>query len=143
MDRSLFSSHLLQFEELCLVNSSCLILCKTPAIRAPLHNARVRLEFILDNLSFDFNFLHPTPFSYEVNPVLKPLNAEDPAKPYRHKPGSVISVEVMQQMLTGTALHTHFLRQQGLCQRVQQLVPWVLTACCRQTTSAQPEPDTL
>uniref|UniRef100_A0A7M4FHN9 Plexin-B1 n=1 Tax=Crocodylus porosus TaxID=8502 RepID=A0A7M4FHN9_CROPO len=93
MDRSLFSSHLLQFEELCLVNSSCLILCKTPAIRAPLHNARVRLEFILDNLSFDFNFLHPTPFSYEVNPVLKPLNAEDPAKPYRHKPGSVISVE--------------------------------------------------
>ncbi|KYO26306.1 plexin-D1 [Alligator mississippiensis] len=82
-----------QFEELCLVNSSCLILCKTPAIRAPLHNARVRLEFILDNLSFDFNFLHPTPFSYEVNPVLKPLNAEDPAKPYRHKPGSVISVE--------------------------------------------------
>uniref|UniRef100_A0A7M4FID7 Plexin-B1 n=1 Tax=Crocodylus porosus TaxID=8502 RepID=A0A7M4FID7_CROPO len=82
-----------EFEELCLVNSSCLILCKTPAIRAPLHNARVRLEFILDNLSFDFNFLHPTPFSYEVNPVLKPLNAEDPAKPYRHKPGSVISVE--------------------------------------------------
>uniref|UniRef100_A0A8C3FQ00 Plexin-B1 n=1 Tax=Chrysemys picta bellii TaxID=8478 RepID=A0A8C3FQ00_CHRPI len=27
------------------------------------------------------------------NPILKPLNAEDPAKPYRHKPGSVISVE--------------------------------------------------
>lgn len=38
------------------------------------------------------------PFSYEVNPILKPLNAEDPAKPYRHKPGSVISVEVMQQI---------------------------------------------
>uniref|UniRef100_A0A8B9QMA2 IPT/TIG domain-containing protein n=1 Tax=Apteryx owenii TaxID=8824 RepID=A0A8B9QMA2_APTOW len=33
------------------------------------------------------------PFSYEVNPILKPLNSEDPAKPYRHKPGSVISVE--------------------------------------------------
>lgn len=37
------------------------------------------------------------PFSYEVNPILKPLNAEDPAKPYRHKPGSVISVEVRQK----------------------------------------------
>uniref|UniRef100_A0A669P0E3 Plexin-B1 n=1 Tax=Phasianus colchicus TaxID=9054 RepID=A0A669P0E3_PHACC len=82
-----------QFEEPCLVNSSYLILCKTPAINLLLRSVRVKLEFILDNLSFDFNSLHPMPFSYEVNPILKPLNAEDPAKPYRHKPGSVISVE--------------------------------------------------
>ncbi|XP_027556408.1 plexin-B1 [Neopelma chrysocephalum] len=82
-----------QFEEPCLVNSSYLILCKTPAINLLLRSVRIKLEFILDNLSFDFNSLHPMPFSYEVNPVLKPLNAEDPAKPYRHKPGSVISVE--------------------------------------------------
>uniref|UniRef100_A0A8C3V3A6 Plexin-B1 n=1 Tax=Catharus ustulatus TaxID=91951 RepID=A0A8C3V3A6_CATUS len=77
----------------CLVNSSYLILCKTPAINLLLRTVRIKLEFILDNLSFDFNSLHPMPFSYEVNPILKPLNAEDPAKPYRHKPGSVISVE--------------------------------------------------
>ncbi|NXT20857.1 PLXB1 protein, partial [Syrrhaptes paradoxus] len=82
-----------QFEEPCLVNSSYLILCKTPAINLLLQSVRIKLEFILDNLSFDFNSLHPMPFSYEVNPILKPLNAEDPAKPYRHKPGSVISVE--------------------------------------------------
>ncbi|XP_036246767.1 plexin-B1 [Molothrus ater] len=82
-----------QFEEPCLVNSSYLILCKTPAINLLLRSVRIKLEFILDNLSFDFNSLHPMPFSYEVNPILKPLNAEDPAKPYRHKPGSVISVE--------------------------------------------------
>nr|XP_010301969.1 PREDICTED: plexin-B1 isoform X2 [Balearica regulorum gibbericeps] len=82
-----------QFEEPCLVNSSYLILCKTPAINLLLRSVHVKLEFILDNLSFDFNSLHPMPFSYEVNPILKPLNAEDPAKPYRHKPGSVISVE--------------------------------------------------
>uniref|UniRef100_A0A8C0JAX5 Plexin B1 n=1 Tax=Chelonoidis abingdonii TaxID=106734 RepID=A0A8C0JAX5_CHEAB len=82
-----------QFEELCLINSSYLILCKTPAINLLLRIVQVKLEFILDNLSFDFKSLHPTPFSYEVNPILKPLNAEDPAKPYRHKPGSVISVE--------------------------------------------------
>uniref|UniRef100_A0A8C2TY34 Plexin-B1 n=1 Tax=Coturnix japonica TaxID=93934 RepID=A0A8C2TY34_COTJA len=82
-----------QFEEPCLVNSSYLILCKTPAINLLLRSVHIKLEFILDNLSFDFNSLHPIPFSYEVNPILKPLNAEDPAKPYRHKPGSVISVE--------------------------------------------------
>uniref|UniRef100_K7FZP4 Plexin-B1 n=1 Tax=Pelodiscus sinensis TaxID=13735 RepID=K7FZP4_PELSI len=82
-----------QFEELCLINSSYLILCKTPAINLLLRIGQVKLEFILDNLIFDFNSLHPTPFSYEVNPALKPLNTEDPAKPYRHKPGSVISVE--------------------------------------------------
>uniref|UniRef100_G1N7G7 Plexin-B1 n=1 Tax=Meleagris gallopavo TaxID=9103 RepID=G1N7G7_MELGA len=82
-----------QFEEPCLVNSSYLILCKTPAINLLLRSVHIKLEFILDNLSFDFNSLHPMPFSYEVNPILKPLNAEDPAKPYRHKPGSVISVE--------------------------------------------------
>uniref|UniRef100_A0A8B9GFL3 Plexin-B1 n=1 Tax=Amazona collaria TaxID=241587 RepID=A0A8B9GFL3_9PSIT len=81
------------FEEPCLVNSSYLILCKTPAINLLSRSVRIKLEFILDNLSFDFNSLHPMPFSYEVNPILKPLNAEDPAKPYRHKPGSVISVE--------------------------------------------------
>ncbi|KAF2988052.1 hypothetical protein EK904_005428 [Melospiza melodia maxima] len=82
-----------EFEEPCLINSSYLILCKTPAINLLLRSVRIKLEFILDNLSFDFNSLHPMPFSYEVNPILKPLNAEDPAKPYRHKPGSVISVE--------------------------------------------------
>ncbi|NXL84499.1 PLXB1 protein, partial [Alectura lathami] len=82
-----------QFEEPCLINSSYLILCKTPAINLLLRSVHIKLEFILDNLSFDFNSLHPMPFSYEVNPILRPLNAEDPAKPYRHKPGSVISVE--------------------------------------------------
>ncbi|NWJ07544.1 PLXB1 protein, partial [Crypturellus undulatus] len=82
-----------QFEEPCLINSSYLILCKTPAINLLLQSVHIKLEFILDNLSFDFNSLHPMPFSYEVNPILKPLNSEDPAKPYRHKPGSVISVE--------------------------------------------------
>uniref|UniRef100_A0A8B9N3M2 Plexin-B1 n=1 Tax=Accipiter nisus TaxID=211598 RepID=A0A8B9N3M2_9AVES len=64
-----------------------------PSITLLLRSVHIKLEFILDNLSFDFNSLHPMPFSYEVNPILKPLNAEDPAKPYRHKPGSVISVE--------------------------------------------------
>ncbi|CAJ0924921.1 unnamed protein product [Ranitomeya imitator] len=82
-----------QFEELCQVNSSFLLLCKTPAIN-PLHwNARVDVEFILDNLHFNFTVINSAPFIYVPDPVLRHLNAEDPAKPYRHKPGSVISVE--------------------------------------------------
>ncbi|KAM4721609.1 plexin-B1 [Rhinophrynus dorsalis] len=82
-----------QFEELCQINSSFLLLCKTPAIK-PLHwNAKVDVEFILDNLHFDFNVINSASFTYEPDPVLKELNAEDPVKPYRHKPGSVISVE--------------------------------------------------
>ncbi|XP_063147479.1 plexin-B1 [Candoia aspera] len=82
-----------QFEEPCEVNSSNLILCKTPAIKPLSHSIQVKLEFVLDNLSFDFNAFHPTGFSYEVDPFLKPLNTEDLTKPYRHKPGSIISVE--------------------------------------------------
>ncbi|XP_077180940.1 plexin-B1 [Paroedura picta] len=82
-----------QFEEPCEVNSSNLILCRTPAIKSRPPSAQVKLEFVLDNLSFDFNSLHPSRFSYEVDPILKPLNADDHTKPYRHKPGSVISVE--------------------------------------------------
>uniref|UniRef100_A0ABM5FJ05 Plexin-B1 n=1 Tax=Pogona vitticeps TaxID=103695 RepID=A0ABM5FJ05_9SAUR len=82
-----------QFEEPCEVNSSSLILCKTPAIQQLPHSIQVKVEFVLDNLVFDFSSFHPTGFSYEVDPVLKPLNTEDQSKPYRHKPGSVISVE--------------------------------------------------
>lgn len=82
-----------QFEEPCEVNSSNLILCRTPAIKPLSHSIQVKLEFVLDNLSFDFSSLHPAGFSYEVDPFLKPLNTEDHSKPYRHKPGSVISVE--------------------------------------------------
>uniref|UniRef100_A0A8C5SYS9 Plexin B1 n=1 Tax=Laticauda laticaudata TaxID=8630 RepID=A0A8C5SYS9_LATLA len=82
-----------QFEEPCQVNSSNLIVCKTPAIKPLSHSIQVKLEFVLDNLSFDFNAFHPTGFSYEVDPFLKPLNTDDITKPYRHKPGSIISVE--------------------------------------------------
>uniref|UniRef100_A0A670K6W7 Plexin-B1 n=1 Tax=Podarcis muralis TaxID=64176 RepID=A0A670K6W7_PODMU len=81
------------FEEPCEVNSSSLILCKTPAIKQLSPSVQVKLEFVLDNLSFDFNTVHPRGFSYEVDPVLHPLNMDDHTKPYRHKPGSVISVE--------------------------------------------------
>ncbi|XP_072510852.1 plexin-B1 isoform X3 [Notamacropus eugenii] len=81
------------FEEPCHINSSQLLVCRTPAIPGLPGGTWVQLEFILDNLLFDFATLHPTRFSYEANPILRPLNMEDPSSPFRHKPGSVLSVE--------------------------------------------------
>uniref|UniRef100_A0A8C5R5T8 Plexin-B1 n=1 Tax=Leptobrachium leishanense TaxID=445787 RepID=A0A8C5R5T8_9ANUR len=82
-----------QFEEVCQINSSSLLFCKTPAINPLRCNSRIEVEFILDNLHFNFSAINSAPFTYEPDPVLTQLNAEDTAKPYRHKPGSVISVE--------------------------------------------------
>uniref|UniRef100_A0A9L0SCF1 Plexin B1 n=1 Tax=Equus caballus TaxID=9796 RepID=A0A9L0SCF1_HORSE len=81
------------FEEPCHVNSSQLITCRTPALPVLPEDPWVRVEFILDSLVFDFATLNPTPFSYEADPTLQPLNPEDPTTPFRHKPGSVLSVE--------------------------------------------------
>ncbi|XP_072552156.1 plexin-B1 isoform X2 [Salminus brasiliensis] len=82
-----------QIEERCTVNSSTLLLCPTPELGPEARHAAVSVHFLLDNLSFDFESVSGSPFSYELNPILHPLNRGDPSKPYRHKPGSIISVE--------------------------------------------------
>ncbi|XP_076132287.1 plexin-B1 [Alosa pseudoharengus] len=83
-----------QFEERCAVNSSSLILCGTPAVGPEALHAQVKVDFLLDNVLFSFGAVSGgDTFSYEQNPVLRPLNQHDPSKPYRHKPGSIISVE--------------------------------------------------
>ncbi|KAG7478390.1 hypothetical protein MATL_G00080030 [Megalops atlanticus] len=82
-----------QFVERCEVNTSSLILCRTPAVDAQVRQARVRVEFLLDNLRLDFASVSGSVFSYELNPTLHPLNQHNPSKPYRYKPGSIISVE--------------------------------------------------
>ncbi|XP_029580466.1 plexin-B1-like isoform X2 [Salmo trutta] len=82
-----------QFETSCAVSSSSLMLCPTPAVGTEAHHARVKVDFLLDNLHFDFNSVGSGAFSYELNPRLYPLNQNDPSKPYHHKPGSIISVE--------------------------------------------------
>ncbi|KAK2509507.1 hypothetical protein MC885_005673 [Smutsia gigantea] len=81
------------FEEPCRVTSSQLIMCPTPALPGLPTDPWVQVEFIFDNLVFDFTTLSPTAFSYEADPTLQPLNPEDPTRPFRHKPGSVLSVE--------------------------------------------------
>ncbi|XP_076870268.1 plexin-B1 [Brachyhypopomus gauderio] len=84
------------FEERCEVNTSSLLLCRTPAVSSQVIGAVVRVEFLLDNLRVDFNSVSQSPFTYEPNPTLHPLNYRDPSathQPFRYKPGSVISVE--------------------------------------------------
>uniref|UniRef100_A0A672SKH9 Plexin-B1-like n=1 Tax=Sinocyclocheilus grahami TaxID=75366 RepID=A0A672SKH9_SINGR len=83
----------IQFEEDCEVKNSSLLLCRTPGVDAKVVGGHMLVEFLLDNLRFDFNSVSQSPFIYEPNPVLHPLNHRDPTKPYRYKPGSVISVE--------------------------------------------------
>ncbi|CDQ75278.1 unnamed protein product [Oncorhynchus mykiss] len=82
-----------QFETRCAVSSSSLMLCPTPAVGTEAHSAQVKVDFLLDNLHFDFSAVGSGAFSYELNPILIPLNQNDPSKPYQHKPGSIISVE--------------------------------------------------
>uniref|UniRef100_A0A8C1U0Q0 Plexin-B1 n=1 Tax=Cyprinus carpio TaxID=7962 RepID=A0A8C1U0Q0_CYPCA len=79
--------------ERCTVNSSTLILCPTPEVGPEALRAAVSVHFLLDNLHFEFEAVSGSPFSYEPNPVLHSLNQHDPSKPFRHKPGSIISVE--------------------------------------------------
>ncbi|XP_066527803.1 plexin-B1 isoform X2 [Hoplias malabaricus] len=82
-----------QIEQRCTINSSTLLLCSTPELGPEARHADVSVHFLLDNLSFDFKLVSGSPFSYELDPILHPLNRGDPSKPYRHKPGSIISVE--------------------------------------------------
>uniref|UniRef100_A0A673IMB6 Plexin-B1 n=1 Tax=Sinocyclocheilus rhinocerous TaxID=307959 RepID=A0A673IMB6_9TELE len=82
-----------QVEERCTVNSSTLILCPTPEVGPEALRAAVSVHFLLDNLHFEFEMVSGSPFSYEPNPVLHSLNQHDPSKPFRHKHGSIISVE--------------------------------------------------
>uniref|UniRef100_A0A8C7UE42 Plexin-B1 n=1 Tax=Oncorhynchus mykiss TaxID=8022 RepID=A0A8C7UE42_ONCMY len=76
------------------VNSSSLILCRTPAVGPSVWGSRVDVAFLLDNLRFPFGAVSPQgAFSYEPNPVLHPLNQQEPLKPYRYNPGSFIQLE--------------------------------------------------
>ncbi|KAM6927913.1 plexin-B1 [Xenentodon cancila] len=84
---------LLQFSERCEVNSSSLILCRSPKANSSILGSKVTVEFLLDNLRFDFSSLNSQAFSYEADPTLQPLNQQDHQKVYRYNPGSFIQLE--------------------------------------------------
>lgn len=76
------------------MNSSSLMLCRSPSVDSSVMGSKMTVEFLLDNLRFDLNSLTPQGFTYEPNPDLRPLNQQDPMKAYRYNPGSFIQLEV-------------------------------------------------
>ncbi|XP_069319529.1 plexin-B3 [Eulemur rufifrons] len=83
---------LLQCSTLCSVNSSSLLLCRSPAV--PDGARPQRVFFALDNMHVDFaSASGGQRFLYQPNPRLAPLSREGPSRPYRLKPGHVLDVE--------------------------------------------------
>ncbi|XP_012668644.1 plexin-B3 [Otolemur garnettii] len=83
---------LLQCSTTCSVNSSSLLLCRSPAV--PDGALPLRVFFSLDNMHVDFaSASGGQRFLYQPNPRLVPLSREGPGRPYRLKPGHVLDVE--------------------------------------------------
>ncbi|XP_047203292.1 plexin-B1 isoform X2 [Girardinichthys multiradiatus] len=101
-----------QFLELCEVNNSSLILCRSPMVNSSILDSKITVHFLLDSLCFDFSSLSSQAFSYEPNPVLKPL---DPVKAYRYNPGSFIQLEGDNLDLAITKEEVVVLIGEGVC----------------------------
>ncbi|KAK0134459.1 Plexin-B1 [Merluccius polli] len=104
-----------QFTERCEVNSSSLILCRSPAVDNSVWGSEVTVEFLLDNLRFHFSHLNAQPFHYEPNPLLHPLNQQEPLKAYRYNPGSFIQLEGENLDLAITKEEVVVLVGEGVC----------------------------
>uniref|UniRef100_A0A4W6EBF0 Plexin-B1 n=1 Tax=Lates calcarifer TaxID=8187 RepID=A0A4W6EBF0_LATCA len=105
----------LSFMERCEVNSSSLILCRSPMVDSSIWGSKVTVEFLLDNLHFDFSSVNPQAFSYESNPVLRRLNQQEPLKAYRYNPGSFIQLEGENLDLAITKEEVVVLVGEGVC----------------------------
>jgi len=92
--------------ERCEVNSSSLILCRSPKVDSDILGSKFTVEFLLDSLRFDFSSLSSQAFSYEPNPILQRLNQQDPLKAYRYNPGSFIQLEVRKAMTDRNVIWT-------------------------------------
>uniref|UniRef100_A0A3Q3RAS0 Plexin-B1 n=1 Tax=Monopterus albus TaxID=43700 RepID=A0A3Q3RAS0_MONAL len=103
------------FIEHCEVNSSSLILCRSPVVDSSVWRSKVTVEFLLDNLRFDFSSVNPQAFSYEPNPILHRLNQQDPLKAYRYNPGSFIQLEGENLDLAITKEEVVVLIGEGVC----------------------------
>ncbi|KAJ7999601.1 hypothetical protein DPEC_G00196100 [Dallia pectoralis] len=105
-----------QYVERCTVNSSSLILCRSPAVEPSVSVGRVDVAFLLDNLRFPFGAVNSAgTFSYEPNPKLRPLNQQEPLKPYRYNPPSFIQLEGENLDLAITKEEVVVLVGEGVC----------------------------
>ncbi|XP_030231065.1 plexin-B1 isoform X1 [Gadus morhua] len=104
-----------QFTERCEVNSSSLILCRSPAVDESVWGSEVTVEFLLDNLRFPFSGLSAQLFHYQPNPLLHSLNRQEPLKAYRYNPGSFIQLEGENLDLAITKEEVVVLVGEGVC----------------------------
>ncbi|CAI9531658.1 unnamed protein product [Staurois parvus] len=88
--RELGHSIVQEISEQCHHNSSTAMQCLSPAI--PEDAIIVDVLFVLDNIHIPFSSLGEN-FTYIKNPTLKPLNKDNPSKPYSLKPGNVLDIE--------------------------------------------------
>uniref|UniRef100_A0A8C5FP24 Plexin b1b n=1 Tax=Gadus morhua TaxID=8049 RepID=A0A8C5FP24_GADMO len=97
------------------VNSSSLILCRSPAVDESVWGSEVTVEFLLDNLRFPFSGLSAQLFHYQPNPLLHSLNRQEPLKAYRYNPGSFIQLEGENLDLAITKEEVVVLVGEGVC----------------------------
>ncbi|XP_056395933.1 plexin-B3 isoform X2 [Hyla sarda] len=88
--RESIASSIQEISENCLQNSSTVMECISPTI--PDNAILVDVLFVLDNIRISYSSLGEN-FTYQKNPVLKPLNRDNPSKPYSLKPGNVLDIE--------------------------------------------------
>ncbi|KAM3911803.1 plexin-B3 isoform 2-T3 [Leptodactylus fuscus] len=90
--REFIPSPVQEISEPCYQNSSTVMECISPSV--PDNSILVDVLFVLDNVRIPFNSVgEKENFTYQKNPVLKPLNRDNPSKPYSLKPGNVLDVE--------------------------------------------------
>ncbi|KAI1892996.1 hypothetical protein AGOR_G00139250 [Albula goreensis] len=87
----LFNSSLPKIQEPCTDVSYDQMTCSTPSV--PQRSKVMGVWFEMDNVKVDFADINGKPFTYHQDPVLHPLNRENPDLPFRFKPGGVIAVQ--------------------------------------------------
>ncbi|XP_073496021.1 plexin-B3 [Phyllobates terribilis] len=78
-----------EISEPCLQNATFME-CTSPSV--PDNSVLVDILFVLDNVRIPYSSLGKN-FTYQKNPLLKPLNRDNPGKPYSLKPGNVLDIE--------------------------------------------------
>ncbi|XP_013856702.1 plexin-B1, partial [Austrofundulus limnaeus] len=91
------------------------MMCRSPTVNSSILGSKVTVQFLLDNLCFDFSALNSQAFSYELDPVLEPLNQLEPMKAYRYNPGSFIQLEGDNLDLAITKDEVVVLIGEGVC----------------------------
>ncbi|KAJ8257768.1 hypothetical protein GJAV_G00189480 [Gymnothorax javanicus] len=89
--RVIFNSSVPKIQEPCSDVSFDQMTCPTPPVPSRLKVIGVWFE--MDNVKVDFASISGKPFTYHQDPILYPLNKDNPEDPFYFKPGGVIVVQ--------------------------------------------------